>query len=160
MAISVLISACLLGSPCRYDGQSRPCEEAIALGKKVRLIPFCPEIYGGLPTPRSPCEIQGDKVIASDGSDRTEQYQRGAQEALRLATQFGCTFALLKEKSPSCGSGTIYDGSFSRTLTSGDGITASLLKQKGIKVFTEQQIKELLSAISKSSRARQLQFLF
>lgn len=160
MAISVLISACLLGSTCRYDGESRPIEEAISLKKKVHLIPFCPEIYGGLPTPRTPCEIQGEKVIASDGTDCTEQYMRGAQEALRLSTLFDCRFALLKEKSPSCGSGSIYDGTFSRTLKSGDGITAALLKQKGIKVFNEHQIPLLIKELSKSSRAHQLQFLF
>ncbi len=160
MAISVLISACLLGTACRYDGAEKPCPEAIALAKKVRLIPFCPEIYGGLETPRFPCEIQGEKVISKDGQDRTEQYQKGARQALKMAETFGCRFALLKEKSPSCGAGSVYDGTFSRTLKSGDGITASLLKQKGIQVFGESQIPQLLAAISQSTRASQLQFNF
>ena len=110
----------------------------------LRLIPVCPEQLGGLPTPRIPCERQGQRVVSKTGTDTTQQYQRGAQEALRLAKLFGCKAALMKERSPSCGCGQIYDGSFSKTLVGGDGVTAELLKQHGIAVFGESRICDLL----------------
>lgn len=131
---SILISACLLGVACRYDGLSKPLDREIIekLKEQYHLIPICPEIMGGLPTPRIPSEISSDgKVLRKDGEDVTENYIRGAKEALRLAEIFQCDTALLKEKSPSCGAGKIYDGSFSKTLTSGNGITAELLKKMG-----------------------------
>lgn len=99
---------------------------------------------GGLPTPRTPCEIKNGCVFSRDGFDRTAQYLKGADEVLRLARFFGCEAALLKERSPACGSGKIYDGSFSGTLTDGDGICAALLKKHGITVYGESRIDELL----------------
>ena len=138
--MNILVSACLLGVSCRYDGRSVPCRAIVeAAAKGVRLIPFCPEIYGGLPTPRTPSERRGDLVLSKDGRDVTEQYRRGAQEALRLCRLFDCRAAVLKEKSPSCGSGRIYDGTFSGTLTDGDGVTAALLKENGIAVIGEMR---------------------
>lgn len=140
---NILISACLLGVACRYDGCRKPLPTAVIekLQQQYHLIPICPEIMGGLPTPRIPSEIQQNrKVLRSDGADVTENYQKGAEEALRLAKLFHCERALLKEKSPSCGSGKIYDGSFSRTLIDGDGITAELLKANGIRVIGESEI--------------------
>ena len=111
------------------------------LQKQYHLIPICPEIMGGLPTPRIPAEIQSDRrVLRSDGVDVTENYRKGAEEALRLAELFHCKLALLKEKSPSCGCGRIYDGTFSKTLTHGDGITAALLKENEICVIGETTI--------------------
>ena len=137
---SILVSACLLGEPCRYDGKSKPCPAVIALKEEYNLIPICPEVMGGLPTPRVPSEICGDRVLMKDGHDVTENYNRGAQTALRLARENGCTVAILKEKSPSCGSGLIHNGLFDGGLVAGDGITAQLLKKEGIRVLGESEI--------------------
>ena len=144
---SILISACLLGVACRYDGLSKPLDREIIekLRQQYHLIPICPEIMGGLPTPRIPSEISSDgKVLRKDGEDVTENYIRGAKEALRLAEIFQCDTALLKEKSPSCGAGKIYDGSFSKTLTSGNGITAEFLQKNGIRIIGESEIFTLI----------------
>ena len=140
---SILVSACLLGLPCRYDGRSVPSDEVIALKQKYNLIPVCPEIYGGLPTPRVPSERVGDKVIMRDGCDVTDNYKRGAEAALSLCEIYGIDLAILKAKSPSCGCGRIYDGSFSGTLTDGDGVTAELLLAHGVRVLTEENVDEL-----------------
>ncbi len=140
----ILVSACLLGIPCRYDGRSVPSEEVIALGEKYCLVPICPEIYGGLETPRTPSERIGDRVMMRDGKDVTENYMRGARAALELCRLMNIKTAVLKAKSPSCGKGAIYDGSFSGTLTDRDGVTAEYLTRHGIKVLTENDIKESL----------------
>ena len=140
---SILISACLLGVACRYDGLSKPLDKEIIgkLREQYHLIPVCPEVMGGLPTPRIPAEISSDgKVFRQDGLDVTENYIRGAKEALRLAEIFQCDTALMKEKSPSCGAGKIYDGSFSKTLTDGNGIAAELLQKNGIRIVGESKI--------------------
>ncbi len=140
----LLISACLLGTACRYDGQSCAKVDAALLRQKYELIPICPEQLGGLPTPRPPAERQGDRVRTRQGQDVTKAYETGAEEALRLARIMGCRKALLKEKSPSCGRGFVYDGTFTGTLTAGDGVTAALLKQEGLLVFGESQWEALL----------------
>lgn len=140
----LLISACLLGCRCRYDGASKTQPWAAALAERYELVPVCPEQLGGLPTPRPPSERQGDRVVTREGGDVTAQYRRGAEEALRLADLLGCEAALLKERSPSCGSGTVYDGTFTGTLTAGDGVTAELLRAHGIPVYGESRIEELL----------------
>lgn len=139
----ILVSACLLGVPCRYDGKSKPISEVIALKDRYNIIPVCAEIMGGLTTPRVPCEIINGRVINRNGKDKTEEYRRGAEEVLRLARLFDCDIAVFKARSPSCGCGEIYDGSFTESLTEGDGITASLLKANGIKVLNEEQITKL-----------------
>ena len=139
----ILVSACLLGVPCRYDGKSKPCPSVLALSGKYRLIPICPEVMGDLPTPRTPSEIVGERVVMRDGKDVTENYRKGAQEALKIAQTHGCTQAILKERSPSCGCGQIYDGSFTKTLKEGDGVTAALLRENGIRVLGETQIDQL-----------------
>lgn len=141
---SILVSACLLGASCRYDGKAKPVKKVIALKEKYNLIPVCAEIMGGLPTPRIPCEIKNGRAINRNGEDKTAEYVRGAEEVLRLARLFGCDTAVLKSRSPSCGNGEIYDGSFSGRLISGDGICAELLKANGIKIFNETQISEIL----------------
>ena len=143
----LLISACLLGEPCRYDGKSKPLDAALLakLKESYQLIPVCPEQLGGLPTPRTPSERVGQQVLMENGRDVTAEYRRGAAEALRLAQEHRCTLALLKERSPSCGSGEIYDGTFTRSLTSGDGVTAQLLKDRGFTVYGESTLEELLS---------------
>ena len=139
---NILVSACLLGEPCRYDGKSKPCDRVIALKNTYNLIPICPEVMGGLPAPRTPSEICGERVLMKDGRDVTENYNRGAQKALEIARENACTVAILKEKSPSCGSGLIHNGSFDGGLVEGDGITTLLLKQNGIRVLGESEITE------------------
>lgn len=138
--MKILISACLLGVACRYDGKSKVCEDVLKLRERHELIPVCPECYGGLATPRAPAERQDDWVRTREGADVTSEYQRGAEETLRLARLFGCRYAVLKERSPSCGSGEIYDGTFTGTLQPGDGVAAQLLKDNGITVLGESQI--------------------
>ena len=133
-----LISACLLGTPCRYDGTSRPISEEIArLMETDTLIPSCPEILGGLPTPRPPAERQGDRIVNREGRDVTEEYLRGAREVARLFRLFRADGVILKDKSPSCGTDGIYDGSFTGTLVPGEGVTAAYLRTLGIPVFPE-----------------------
>lgn len=144
MKEAILISACLLGVRCRYDGGSKPQEPILRLMEKYTLIPVCPEQLGGLPTPRLPSERIGAQVVMKDGTDVTAAYRRGAEEALRLARLFGCRRAVLKERSPSCGSGAVYDGTFTGTVIPGDGVTAQLLKANGIQVVGESLAEELL----------------
>lgn len=140
----ILISGCLLGICCRYDGASKPHPLAMELAKEYKLIPVCPEQLGGLATPRPPAERQGERIVAKTGLDVTEQYCRGAEETLKLCRLLECDMAVLKERSPSCGNGEIYDGTFTGTLTTGDGVTAELLRADGISVYGESQIGELL----------------
>lgn len=141
--MNILISACLLGLRCRYDGKDKNFLEGIdKLMKNHILIPICPEQMGGLSTPRDPAERVGNKVITRAGKDVTEEYVKGAEESLKLARLYDCKVAILKEKSPSCGSGKIYDGSFSKTLIDGNGVTAELLIENGIKVIGEGDILE------------------
>lgn len=142
--MKILISACLLGLPCRYDGASRPQPWVEALAARHELVPVCPEQLGGLSTPRAPSERQGDRVVMDNGTDVTAQYRRGAESALALCRLLGCEVAVLKERSPSCGHGRIYDGTFSGTLTAGSGITAELLTQNDIPVYGESRVPELL----------------
>ena len=140
----ILISACLLGVPCRYDGASKLHPLAAALAARHTLVPACPEQLGGLPTPRPPAERQGGAVRTRTGADVTENYRRGAEEALRLCRLMGCEAAVLKERSPSCGCGAIYDGTFSKTLCPGDGVTAELLTSAGIPVYGESNLEKFM----------------
>lgn len=135
--MNILVSACLLGVCCRYDGKDNMVDEILKLRKEHHLIPICPEVYGGLATPRDSAEICNGRVMTSTGGDVTEAFTKGAKEALRLATLFGCKVAILKEKSPSCGFGMIYDGTHSRKLIAGNGMTAQLLADHGITVYGE-----------------------
>ena len=145
----ILVSACLLGVSCRYDGKSKPHPAVLALQGQHQLIPVCGEIFGGLPTPRSPAERVGDRVQTEDGRDVTQEYHRGAEEVLALARRLDCKVALLKERSPSCGTGEIYDGSFTHTLTAGDGVTAELLRANGIAVFGESRLADLAEYLNR-----------
>ncbi|MBQ4546351.1 MAG: DUF523 domain-containing protein [Oscillospiraceae bacterium] len=140
----LLISACLLGVSCRYDGKSKPLSGFEKLMEKYELIPVCAEIFGGLSTPRDPAEICGEKVLTGNGKDVTAEYIKGAEEVLRLGKIFGCKKALLKEKSPSCGSGIIHNGKFDGGLVPGFGKTAALLLENGFEVFGESEIEKLL----------------
>ena len=139
MKEKVLVSACLLGIKVRFDGKSKANEELIEKLNNYEFLPVCPEVWGGLPTPRVPSEIINDKVINKDGIDVTDNYMRGAIETLELARKFNIKKAILKSKSPSCGKGKIYDGSFNGTLVDGNGITTRLLIENGIEVLTEDE---------------------
>ena len=144
--MKLLVSACLLGCPCRYDGRSRPCDAVLALREKHILIPFCPEIYGGLPTPRPPAEIRDGSLITKDGREVTEAYEKGAETALAVYDTLGCDGAILKAKSPSCGVGLVYNGTFTGTLVPGDGVTAACFRARGIPICTEECLLPMLSA--------------
>ncbi len=143
----LLISACLLGTPCRYDGKSVPLPAAqlAALRENYTLLPVCPESDGGMPTPRVPSERQGGRVVNREGEDVTEAFLRGAGYALSVARRENCGACLLKERSPSCGSREIYDGSFTGRLVPGEGVAAQTLREAGIKVFGESETDALLS---------------
>lgn len=143
--MNILVSACLLGVNCRYNGKGELAPGIRELMERCHPVPVCPEIMGGLPTPRTPAERSGGRVITRDGDDVTDAYERGAEEAVRLAKLYGCRYAVLKERSPSCGSGTIYDGTFTGTQIPGDGVTAARLAQEGVAVYGESSIGQLIS---------------
>ena len=143
--MNILVSCCLMGEPCRYDAASKPDPAIRALEQEGHvLIPVCPEVMGGLPTPRPPAECQPDgRVVNREGADVTAAYRIGAQIALGRAKEFGCPVAILKAKSPSCGNEEIYDGSFSRRLIPGMGVAARMLTEAGIRVLNETQLDQL-----------------
>lgn len=136
----ILVSACLLGLRCRYNAEPKTDERILALAKTHPLIPVCPEQLGGLSTPRPPAERLGERVVCNDGTDVTGAFIRGAEETLLLAQTLGCRTAILKARSPSCGHGRIYDGTFSGALVPGSGCTAELLAKNGIRIFTEDEL--------------------
>ena len=140
--MNILISHCFLGEPCRYDGASRLDRQIIELHRAGHnLIPVCPEILGGLDVPRSPAELQPDgRVVTQDGQDVTAAYRAGAERVLKIARENGCTLAILKARSPSCGSGEIYDGTFTHTLKGGWGVAARMLAEAGIEVMDEEHL--------------------
>lgn len=135
-----LVSACLAGQKCRYDGRANTHPLCQALVQQGLAVPICPEFDGGLPIPRDPAERQGDLVVTCRGRDVTQAYHRGALAALETAQRLGITRAILKAKSPSCGSSLIYDGTFQRRLISGEGVTCSLLRRNGIQVCSELEL--------------------
>lgn len=135
----ILISACLMGEACRYDGGHNYKQIVEKIKTMGDIISFCPEEAGGLSTPRTPVERCGLRVITADGDDVTEAFEKGAKQAAALAIQEDCCLAIMKSKSPSCGNGTIYDGTFTHTLRSGDGVTVEALRAVGIEVITEAE---------------------
>ncbi len=141
----ILISACLVGDNVKYNGGNNKSPLIDKLLEKYELIPFCPEVEGGLKTPRSPSEIKDGRVINQEGQDVTMAFERGAELAFNICLFLKIKKVILKEKSPSCGSNEIYDGSFSHKVISGMGITARYLKEKGIEVYTENDIDSLLN---------------
>lgn len=141
--MKILVSACLLGENCKYSGGNNKNDKVIALGKKHKLIPICPECFAQLPIPRPPAEIVGDKVFNKLGEDITEQFKDGAEKALYVAEEAGCQTAILKERSPSCGFGEIYDGSFTGKTIRGNGITAQLLYDNGITIYGESSVDKI-----------------
>lgn len=136
----ILVSACLAGVRCRYDGKDNANNKVIEMVKNGIAIPVCPEQLGGLPTPRIPAEINEDKVINKKGENVTLQFKKGAKEALNLAKLVGCNKAILKQRSPSCGYGKIYDGSHTGRIIEGMGLTAKLFLQNGIIILTEDDL--------------------
>lgn len=139
----LLVSACLLGTPCRYDGRMKKSDAVCALAERYELVPVCPEEAGGLPTPRTPSERRDGRVFMRDGRDVTEEYRRGAEHALEVFRCAGCCAAVLKARSPACGCGAVYDGTFSGTLVPGDGVAAELLRANGVRVLTEEELSRL-----------------
>ena len=134
MKEKLLVSACLLGENCKYSGGNN-CDPAVAaLGARYELIPVCPEQLGGLPTPRAPSERVGDRVLSKDGTDVTDAFRLGAEKTLEIAQASGVRRAVFQLRSPSCGCGAVYDGTFSGTLVPGDGVTAALLRENGVEV--------------------------
>lgn len=142
--MNILVSACLLGLCTRYDGQGKGHPGVLALANQHTLIPVCPEQLGGLPTPRPPAELQAnDRVINTLGQDVTEAFTKGAKLALDIAHLTGCGAAILKARSPSCGLGQVYDGSFSGTLKEGNGLFAALCLGSSLPVYTEELLHQL-----------------
>lgn len=146
----VLVSACLAGRACRFDGSANPDDEVARLVSEGRAVLVCPEEDGGLGTPRPPAEIVGGdgadvlagraRVVTKGGRDVTEEYVAGARIALQAARDAGAERAILKARSPSCGTGCVYDGTFTRTPRDGDGVTAALLIAEGIRVISEEDL--------------------
>lgn len=144
--MNIVVSKCLLGVPCRYDGKSCPVQAVIDLGKNHKLIAVCPETMAGLPVPRFPMEVDRDGyAINVNGQDFTEKLIEQGNVILSMMRDNNCTKAILKSKSPSCGSGKIYDGTFSKTIVDGWGLVAKTIKEGGFKVVSEDNIKELFS---------------
>lgn len=141
--MKILVSACLLGENCKYNGGNNKNEKVISLAEKHTLIPICPECFAGLPIPRVPSEIKNGKVFSRDGKDLTDKFKDGAEKALYVAEESGCQIAILKERSPSCGFGAIYDGSFTGKTVSGNGIAAQLLYDSGITILGESKADKI-----------------
>lgn len=135
-----LCSACLLGLNCRHDGTMKPNKKILELAKKEELIPICPDVLGGLPIPREQMEIIDGKVITKSGKDVTASCVEGSRKVLEIAASKGIREAILKQRAPSCGSGKIYDGTFSGKVVDGWGIAANLLRKNGINVISEEEI--------------------
>ncbi len=143
MREKILISACLAGINCKFNGENNLLNKDVLaeISKRFHLLFVCPEVYGGLSTPREPAEMKNGSIVCKfSGKDVSENFKNGAEICLKIAKLNGCKKAILKSKSPSCGSGQIYDGSFSKRLILGDGITAKLLKENEILVYSEDEI--------------------
>ena len=145
MREKVLISACLAGINCKFNGENNLLDSGILdeISKKYHLLFVCPEVFGGLSTPREPAEMKGGLVVTKTAKDVSENFKFGAEICLKIAKLNGCKKAILKARSPSCGSGQIYDGSFTKKLIFGDGVAAKLLKENDILVFSEDEIGRL-----------------
>lgn len=146
----VLVSACLLGQRVRYDGRdARAIDPRLErLEREGRIVQVCPEVSGGLPVPRPAAELRGLRIVTAAGDDVTANFHEGARVALELARRHGIRVAILKDRSPSCGSREVYDGSFSGTRRQGEGVTTACLRAHGIRVFGEDEIDEALRLVS------------
>lgn len=139
-----IVSACLLGENCKYNGENNYNEDVIKFLEGKDYVSICPEVLGGLSTPRTPAEIVEDKVISKKGEDFTQMFIKGAEETLNIAKEKDAKTAILKSRSPSCGYGQIYDGSFSKKIISGNGITAELLEKNQIEILTEEDLQSMV----------------
>lgn len=154
----VLVSACLLGQPVRYDGRSSGHPDLLQLWQQQgRVVPLCPEVAGGLPTPRPPAEIPGGqggavldgeaRVVTVQGEDVSAEFLAGARLALELVRRHGIRVAVLKSGSPSCGNRKVYDGTFSGSKIDGEGVTSALLRREGVQVFSELELEAAARAL-------------
>ena len=143
MEYPLLVSACLCGERCRYDGRRGAHPELVALCAAGQAVPVCPEVLGGLPVPRDPCEIREGAVVDKNGQTRTAEFARGAVKVLAIAVEMGISMAVFKERSPSCGVSFVYDGTFSARLVSGQGLTTALLRENGITVISDERFSLL-----------------
>lgn len=145
----LLISACLLGRNCKYNGGNNYMPAVEALKTRYVLVPVCPECLGGLKIPHEPSERVGERVLSCSGADVTAEFRLGAEKTLAIARREGAKKALLKERSPSCGRGAVYDGTFSGAVVPGDGVTAAMLAAEGVEIWGESRIEELLPSVDK-----------
>ncbi len=143
-----MLSACLAGERCRWDGGDNLVPALARLHALGLCVLVCPETMGGLPTPRVPCERRDGRVVARDGGDRTKAFTAGALEALRIARESDARLAVLKARSPSCGVGAVYDGSFSHVLAPGDGVFAAMLREEGLTLATEENFAEVMPELA------------
>lgn len=141
--MKIAVSACLLGLNCKYNGENNLNENVLKLKEKHTLIPVCPEYFAELPCPRVPCEIKNGRVISKDNEDLTDKFFDGAEKTLYIAQENNCQIAILKERSPSCGFGEIYDGTFTSKTVKGNGIASQMLYDNGIAVIGETQLERL-----------------
>lgn len=146
----ILISACLVGDKTRYDGKGNRHPLLDRLLEHFELVPFCPEVEGGLKIPRDPAEIKDDKVVTKEGRDVTFQYETGAEKAFNICLYLGIRYAILADHSPSCGSTRIYDGKFQGRLINGEGITTRYLKAKGITIIPDSKVEEFLEHLEEN----------
>ncbi len=144
MKEKLLISACLLGRNCKYNGGNNYHPLTEKLRERYDLVPVCPECFGGLPIPHDPSERVGDRVLSRSGADVTAAFQKGAEKTVEAARKAGARKAVLKERSPSCGFGAIYDGTFTGTVVPGDGVAAQALAAEGVAIWGESRMEELL----------------
>ena len=144
MKYEYVVSACLAGRRCKYNGGSNPCDQVVRLVKEGKALPVCPESLSGLPCPREPSERIGDKFFSKSGKDITEEFCKGTNQALKISLESGARKAIVKSRSPSCGFGSIYDGSFSGKVTSGNGIWTESLIRNGFVIFTEENLPDNL----------------
>lgn len=149
----IAVSACLAGIKCRMDGKAKPIPRICQWVESGIAVPICPEVLGGLPTPRVPSERKGNRVITREGKDVTEQFEQGADAALSICLRHGCKAAVLKAKSPSCGYALVYDGSFSRTLVIGNGVFAEKAAKAGLAMYNENNFELLGNQIERDSDA-------
>ena len=149
--MNVLISRCLLGINCRYDGKNNEIKNLKEKFPQINFIDVCPEVDSGMKTPRKPCEIKNSKVINIDGKDFTKNFKKGGEIALKICKKNKIKLALLKAKSPSCGKDLIYDGNFNKNLIKADGITCQILKENGIIIFSEKELDDFYSYLSANS---------
>ncbi|MDO4977959.1 MAG: DUF523 domain-containing protein [Eubacteriales bacterium] len=140
--MKIMVSACLLGENCKYSGGNNRNQAVLDSIEGHEVIAVCPEVMGGLPVPRIPCEVKNGVVVNKEGKSCDQEFRLGAEKALKIAKEEQIDLAILKSRSPSCGIGQIYDGTFSGTLISDDGIFVSLMKEEGYRILTEEEIQE------------------